>query len=160
MTKILFLSFCLLLNSAFGQVSRIFTDIQESVDTAAGIYISKLNCNSTIVTTAYFERLELDSNGERLVYLNNPKLNQILLSHLDDTSKVLAIHVILTKRLEPESSFRTEYVYDSGYKQIVRINYSCNNFTWHYLVKESNPIFFFTLTKVNLIKLSFIGLKN
>jgi hypothetical protein len=82
MNKISFLSLCLFFNSSFGQVSQALNDIQKSVDYAADMGISKLNCNSAIVTTTYFERLELDSNAEALVYLNNKSLNQKLVSHL------------------------------------------------------------------------------
>ena len=119
-------------------------------------YISQLDCNSAIVTTTYFERLVLNPTAQRLVESNNENVNKKLLSHLDDTSKTLALHVILTKRVENnKDGFVVEYVYDENYKHILRVNYTCNNFHWFYLVIDDNPHCFFHFDKneINRAKL-------
>jgi hypothetical protein len=121
---------------------------QNVLGDSADIYIARLTCNSAIVTTTYFEQLLLDSAGQRLVSLKVQNLDNKLLSYFDDTTKVLAIHIILTRKLEPnKNNFRVQYVYDKDYKQIVRVNYSYNNFNWYYLVVDNNPDCIFHIDK-------------
>ncbi len=162
MIRILFFSFYFFLHSAFKQINpkqaemqaaQAFKEIQKSIDSSAELYISKLNCNSAIVTSTYFEQLLLDSIGNLLVELADKDLNRKLLPYLNDKSKVLAIHIILTKRLEHETlMFRAEYVYHN--KNIIRVNYSCNNFNWYYLIGENNRDCFFNIddSEINKIK--------
>ena len=162
MTKFLFVPFCFFLHLTFGQANpkqtemqavHAFKEIQKSMDSSAEFYISQLNCNSAFVTPTYFERLLLDSIGNRLVELGGRNLNEKLISFLNDKSKVLAIHIILTRRLEYDTAwFRAEYVYDN--KNIVRVNYSCNNFNWYYLMTKENSDCLFHIDdgEINKIK--------
>ena len=165
MGKLFIIPFCFFLHFAFGQAkpkldkiqaSKVLNVSQRSNEDSADIYISRLNCNSAIVTTTYFQVLMLDSNGQRLVYLSDKSVNRKLISHLDDTTKVLAIHIILTRRLEhSKSGLGYEYIYDSEYKKIVRVNYRCNNLTWYYFTGEDNPNCFFRIDKSELYKIKF-----
>ena len=109
MIKVFVLSFCLLSLLVAGQTNSKDKSLQAmqavnynslTVDDSADYYISQLGCNSVIVTTTYFEQLVLNPIGQRLVELKDKNLNGKLLAHLGDTSKALAIHIILTKRLE------------------------------------------------------------
>jgi len=157
MTKILFFLYYLLIQFTIAQSNSKQNKIQQprrssecpkSIVDSAEIYISKLNCNSAIVNSTYFELLRLDSVGQRLVELKDESLNKKLLSHFDDTSRVLAIHIILTERLEfNKNGIRIHYIYDKDYKNILRVNYSCNNFHWFYLTIDNKPECYFLIDK-------------
>jgi hypothetical protein len=162
MTKIFAIFFSLFSLLVVGQTNSKDKNLQVmqaanhnsfTVGDSADYYISQLGCNSAIVTTTYLEQLVLNPIGQRLVELRDKNLNDKLLAHLGDTSKALAIHIILTKRLEVnKSGFGLEYVYDKDYKHILRVNYSCNNFHWHYLVIDNNPDCFFHIDKEEINK--------
>jgi hypothetical protein len=155
MTKTLILLVCFF-TKFFGQTKlehdniQVFQslNIQKAIDDSADIYISRLNCNSAIIATTYFEKLVLDKNGQRLVELKDKNLDQKLVYHLNDTTKSLAIHVILSKRLDSnKSGLGVEYVYDSSYKHVLRVNFTCNDFHWFYLVMDNNPDCYFHIDK-------------
>jgi len=160
MTKILISWFCLFPKLVFGQielkhdkVSQTLKDIQNSIVDSTDFYISRLNCNSVTLTPTYYLHFVLDSNGQRLVNLNDRNLNKKLLSHLYDSSKFFALHIILASRLKYDgSAFTYEFVWDTARKYITVLNVSCNNIHWYYLELEDTSKCFFHIEKYELDK--------
>lgn len=147
MKPILFFIACLFIQLVSAQENN-------ASDSLENIYLSGLNCNSVILTTTYFEQLLPDSNGNKLITWKDSTLNKKLLSYLNDPSKTIAIHFILTKRIENYNRDLTiEYVYDSGYQHITRVNLDVNNFAWYLLVDESNKECGFHFNKIEMEKI-------
>ncbi len=107
----------------------------KSVDSLE-FYIRQLNWTSFEISNNYIPFLTLKDIGNRLVSLKDERKLQELLKNINDTNKTVAIHIILTKIIEPlknEFSQYYEYAKDSS---ICTVRYSYNGLTWYYENKK------------------------
>jgi hypothetical protein len=79
--------------------------------------------------------MQLDSNIRKLVDARDPSLNKRLFLFLNDKRKTLAIHAILTKRIDSNAKLESEYIYKEHTvpPKVIRINFIWNHFHWYFL---------------------------
>src|ERR1700683_289201 len=115
------LSLLLFFGSAKSQPAAV-----DSVD----FYINKLGWRSSGVACKYFCEVAFYDDAKRLIALPDPRKIQKLISHLEDSSKSVVIHLILTKILEPlDGSFGMWLNYGKDGK-ISTMGYEYNGLHW------------------------------
>jgi hypothetical protein len=97
---------------------------------SADFYINKLGWRSSGVACKYFCEVAVYDDANRLIALPDPRKIQKLISHLGDSSKTVAIHLILTMILEPlDGSFGMWPNYGKAGK-ISSLGYEYNGLHW------------------------------
>lgn len=115
-----------------------FTDTNEifcqssSAKNGIDSLLNAINNNSVLLRRAYVWELELDSNSTRLVKLKSKYLVNKLIEALDDTTKTIVSHVILSKIFDKKSSYLTTKTPSDENRIVFEFTY--NGFSW----KETN----------------------
>jgi hypothetical protein len=107
---------------------------QSSQSDSVDYYISMLNPNSVIVGTTYVPTIALDSNAQRLISLKNKEVSRRLYAHLSEKGKTIAIHAILTRQFNINSSISQKYTYKAD--SISAVDFTYNGLGWHYDLKS------------------------
>lgn len=102
-----------------------------------GLYINQLSWTSFEISNNYIPFLILKDNAKSLINLKDERKLPKLYRNIDDTSKTVAIHIILTQIIEPINNaltLRYEYAKDSTISYVL---YSYNGLTWCYENKKN-----------------------
>jgi hypothetical protein len=126
--KLLLLMFFSTLNVAFGQAGS----------DSLKCYINKLGWNSfNIVAYSVFSKVELDADSKKILALKNKYKTYQLLKSADKSDKMVIVHLILTKIVEPDKfNLETKFIYtkkadgtlDPGH--INGVTYTVNGISW------------------------------
>lgn len=122
MNKILMLV-CLII----GQCSSI--NAQTNKVDSLNFYINKLNWSSFGINCQYVLMLDLADDARKIIALPNKEKTKLLLRHIEDSTKTVIIHVLLTELLEPNKSLLS-YRYNYQGKEITGITFSYNGISW------------------------------
>jgi hypothetical protein len=120
---------------------------RDSID----IYISKLNWNSFEITSNHFSQLLLRADAKRIIKIKDSTKLKKLLGNLEDSTKTVAIHIVLTKLLDPmldpsKKGFSYKYYYskDGRMEKTVFVyndlNWARNSGKWSIQKDEINKV--------------------
>ena len=102
---------------------------------SAEYYIEHLSWESLFIKPTYATELVLNKDAEKLVAYKNDYTIKKLLSAISDNKKTVAIHMILSRMLEPHNiNFTQERVYRGD--SIIAVNYRYNTLLWRYDVSS------------------------
>jgi hypothetical protein len=102
-----------------------------------GLYINQLSWASFEISNNYISSLILKDNAKSLISLKDERKLPELLMNINDSSKTVAIHIILTQIIKPMDNALTlhyEYAKDSTISYVL---YSYNGLTWCYENKRN-----------------------
>jgi hypothetical protein len=119
-------------------LSNIALWAQQTQPDSADFYISMLNQNSATVGTSYAPKMNFDASAQRLLTLKSAAVERKLYSHLGEKEKTVAIHAILTRRLQVNAAVSQQYTYRGDTISAVAITY--NHLTWHYDLTNGQTI--------------------
>lgn len=119
-----FFALTLILCSAFAKSQSIGGE--DSVD----IYIEWLGWHTSGIAWTYVPNIALYEEAERLVAIKDMRKIQKLINSLGDSSKTVAVHLILSRLIEPENS-GIQWTYNYGKDgRIVNTEYIYNGLRW------------------------------
>jgi hypothetical protein len=98
------------------------------------IYISRLDWNSFEIASNHFSQLLLRADAQRLISISDSTKLKKLLGNLEDSSKTVAIHIVLTKLLDPmldpsKKGFSYRYYYSKSNRP-EKVVFSFNDLHW------------------------------
>lgn len=101
--------------------------------------IKCISTSSFYITTNYVQELVISDTCVKELLLMKEKPLYLLKNSLNDSSKTIIIHLILTKLIQPDSFvLKIEPVYKQGTEfDIDYVNYSLNNLRWKWYPNNS-----------------------
>jgi hypothetical protein len=131
--KVLFVTIVLLLTlSAHSQKGNAKKD---KLDAA----IDSLGWHSFGIATTYFMNFYLKKDAKKLLEWKDDRKLQKLFNRLEDSSKTVVIHALLTMLLEPKKAqLGGSYIYKDS--SIVSIAFTFNNLRWEAFFEENPSI--------------------
>lgn len=120
---------CALLSSS---LASSFCQDTKKIDTTSFL-ISRLNWNSFAFAENYGISLQIGQDAQYLIEISDSSKYSKLLNSIEDSTKTVIIHVILTKLLEPRKgvfSSRLNYVNNDYHLDILSVSYKYNNLSW------------------------------
>lgn len=93
-------------------------------------YIRKLDWKSFGITTNYVAKPYLLNDANKIISIKDKAKVRKLIQFIKVDSKTVAIHMILTKLLEPnKAEFKQSYIYGSN-STVTGVNYIFNGLSW------------------------------
>ena len=99
---------------------------------SASSYISKLNWQSFGISWNYVTKFYLRSDAKELIKMKDPSKFEKLLKNIEDSTKTVTIHSILTQSLEREKgSFKIEYLHlNDTSSAVIGTKFTYNTLQW------------------------------
>jgi hypothetical protein len=132
----------------------------EKANDSTSFYISRLNWNSFSISWNYAAEFHLEKDAINLIQLNDSLKLKMLLESIDDSTKTVTIHAILSKIFEPKnSSFKVIYKHpNETSREVIGVDLIFNSLIWSgneiegYRIKNSEitRIKKYWMTKLNI----------
>jgi hypothetical protein len=101
----------------------------ETGDSTA-FYISKLNWHSYGLTGTYFQKIYLLDDANILLSARDTSKIRKLINNIGDSTKTVAIHILLTQLLEPEKQIFQERYHYADDKSMEKVDFIYNSLIW------------------------------